>query len=111
MSSASVLSTEKEFDWSNSPGEFLISEQQWDAISKLVDMTPRERQVSGLLLTGITRDKIALELGIAFRTVRFHMEILHEKLHVRTRVDFVLRLIQLRDFVTSNPSIVEKTKA
>lgn len=105
-----LLATRGKFDWSNQPGAILISADQWDVISRLVEMTPREIQVSNLLFTGMTRNEIAEELGIATRTVRFHMEVLHEKLQVNTRVELVLRLIQLRDFVIANPSVAVKTK-
>lgn len=105
-----TVKTKGHFDWSNEPGQVLISTEQWTVISKIVEMTPREMQISGLLFTGMTRNEIAEKLKIAPRTVRFHMEVLHEKLQVNTRVEFVLRLIQLRDFVSSNPAVAASMK-
>lgn len=90
-------------DWARSPGEALITPPQWQKISQFVEMSTREIQISNLLFAGMTRVGIANELGITTRTVRFHMESLHEKLHVKSRVELVLRLVQLRDFLTANP--------
>lgn len=98
-----MMTTGGSIDWSQSPGESLITPHQWSKISQLVEMSPREIQISNLLFAGLTRVEIAEELGITPRTVRFHMESLHEKLKVKTRVELVLRLVQLRDFLTTNP--------
>ncbi len=59
----------------------------------------REGQVCRLLFEGHKRDQIAEMLGISPRTVRYHLESLHKKLKVNTRVGLVLRMVQLRDFL------------
>ncbi len=102
MNATLVLATINSIDWSKSPGENLVSEQQWAAISRLVDMTPREIETCQFLFAGQKRGEIACELGISERTVRFHMESIHDKLQVKNRVDLILRLIQLRDYVIAN---------
>lgn len=96
-----MMTTGDAIDWSQSPGEGLITPHQWSRISQLVEMSTREIQISNLLFAGLTRAEIADELGIRPRTVRFHMESLHDKLKVKTRVELVLRLVQLRDFIAA----------
>jgi len=97
-----MMTTGNAIDWCQSPGEGLITPRQWSKISQFVEMSTREVQISHLLFAGMTRVEIAGELGISPRTVRFHMESLHEKLQVKSRVELVLRLVQLRDFLSVN---------
>ena len=47
-------------------------------------LTPREREVWGLLSTGASRAAIARELGISYYTVRNHLDRIHEVLGVAT---------------------------
>ncbi len=75
----------------------LISSEQWADISAAASLSPRECEVIKRLLTGNTRDKIANALQIKPRTVRQHMESIHQKLNVTNRVELVLRIIQIRD--------------
>ena len=68
-------------------------------------MSLREQQVCKLLFDGLTRQKIAEQIGISNRTVRHHMEQIHIKLNASNRVGVVLRIIQLRDLLSSSPLI------
>lgn len=52
-------------------------------------LTPREREVLGLLRTGATTATIAEELGISTATVRNHLQNVFAKLGVHTRVEAV----------------------
>ena len=88
-----------EFEWTNRPGEILISESDWDAVKEYAKLSNRENQVCRLLFEWRKRDEIAEILCISPRTVRFHLETLHKKLKVHTRVGLVLRIIQLRDYL------------
>lgn len=92
-------STSQNFEWTDRPGEYLISDPEWAAVKSYARLSMRESQVSRLLFEGHKRDHIAEMLGISPRTVRYHLESLHKKLKVNTRVGLVLRLIQLRDFL------------
>ena len=68
-------------------------------------MSRREQDVCKLLFDGLTRQKIAEQMDISNRTVRHHMEQIHVKLNVSNRVGVVLKIIQLRDLLSSAPLI------
>lgn len=91
--------TERAFEWTDRPGENLISDSEWLAVKNYARLSMREGQVCRLLFEGNKRDEIAEMLGISPRTVRYHLESLHKKLKVNTRVGLVLRMVQLRDFL------------
>lgn len=78
------------------PSAGLMPEAKWCVVAEIAGLTPRELQVAKLLFRGLTRQQIANELSVKIRTVRHHLESLHEKLHVSNRVGVVLRIIQIR---------------
>lgn len=57
--------------------------------------TAREREVLQHLAKGLTNAQIAHTLGIAERTVRFHIENLFSRLQVDNRVEAVMKAIRL----------------
>jgi len=75
----------------------LMSAAQWEHVVGAAQLTPRERQVTQLLLDGHTRDEIAEKLGLKPRTVRQHMKNLHSKFQVTNRIGVAMRVISLRD--------------
>ena len=54
-------------------------------------MTPRELEVLARMATGLSNRAIAAELGIAYTTVRGHVQAVLEKLDARSRFDAVAR--------------------
>jgi len=60
-------------------------------------LTPRERDVLGLLLDGYQNKMIAYELGISQRTVEVHRARMMRRLHVKTFAELV-RLAVVSDF-------------
>jgi DNA-binding NarL/FixJ family response regulator len=54
-------------------------------------LTPRERQILGMLAEGMTARRIAFRLQIAERTVEKHTSNLYRKFHVGSRVEAVER--------------------
>jgi two-component system response regulator NreC len=52
-------------------------------------LTPREREILGLLANGYTNREAAVELDISVRTVETHRASILAKLRVRTRADLV----------------------
>jgi DNA-binding CsgD family transcriptional regulator len=54
-------------------------------------LSPREREVLGLLSQGLTSTAIAARLGLSEATVRTHVEHMRVKLGVRTRAALVAR--------------------
>jgi len=57
-------------------------------------LTPREQQVLELLARGCANKEIAARLGIAERTVKFHMSTVFEKLGAGNRTEAVTRAVQ-----------------
>ncbi|MDY7041810.1 MAG: LuxR C-terminal-related transcriptional regulator [Chloroflexota bacterium] len=58
-------------------------------------MTDRELEVLRLVAKGWTNARIALELDVTERTVRFHLESLFARLEVDNRVEAVVKAIRL----------------
>ncbi len=59
------------------------------------DLSEREKQVLAALRAGMRDDAIAASLGIAVRTVRFHINNAREKLGCRTRAEAIVRAVAL----------------
>jgi DNA-binding NarL/FixJ family response regulator len=62
--------------------------EEASAVSKL---SPRERQVFGLLCEGAKLNGIAEALGIKFSTVNTHQKSIYKKLGVNTRAECIIR--------------------
>ena len=90
------------WNWPETPGQQLLSSDQWEKLSLLLNLSDSERQVCRLMMDGQTRVSIASQMGIKVRTVRQHLEQLHLKLRVTNRVGLVLRVIQIRDSLASD---------
>ncbi|WKZ38334.1 MAG: helix-turn-helix transcriptional regulator [Anaerolineales bacterium] len=56
-------------------------------------LSNREKDVLKLLMRGQSNKQIALSLGIAVRTVEFHLKSIYVKLNVRSRVELILKLV------------------
>lgn len=55
------------------------------------ELSDREREVLELLSQGMADKQIAGELQISSRTVRFHLEHIYAKLHVRSRIEAAVK--------------------
>ncbi len=60
-----------------------------------VALTPRERDVLGLLAEGLSNKRAARELGVSESTVKFHVQAIYSKLGVQSRTAAVTRGLQL----------------
>jgi DNA-binding NarL/FixJ family response regulator len=58
-------------------------------------VTPREREVLGLMAEGMASRDIAARLGISYTTVRAHLRSIDEKLDVHSKVEAVLKAREL----------------
>jgi DNA-binding CsgD family transcriptional regulator len=57
-------------------------------------LTPREREVLGLLVQGLTDQQVADALGISARTVEKHVSAVLQKLGARNRTEAVARALE-----------------
>lgn len=63
--------------------------QQQELSGRLARLTPRERQVLGLLASGMLNKQIAAELGASEKTIKVHRGRVMEKMQVRTATALV----------------------
>jgi len=64
-----------------------------------VDLSPREREVLELLAEGLPDKEIAAKLGLSTPTVRFHLQHIYSKLHVRSRTEAALKHLAVKPSV------------
>lgn len=57
-------------------------------------LTPREREVLGLLADGLSNRAIGTRLGISAHTVKFHVDALLDKLAARSRTQVVVKAVR-----------------
>jgi DNA-binding NarL/FixJ family response regulator len=62
-----------------------------DAASEVENLSPREREILDLLTQGFADKEIADKLGVKHGTVRWHLQHVYEKLHVRSRTEAALK--------------------
>lgn len=58
----------------------------------LSDLTPREQEVTQLILEGKSNKEIASSLFVSERTVEFHLQNIYNKFQVKSRIELVLKL-------------------
>ena len=61
--------------------------------SEMEKLTEREQEVLALLAKGFLYKEIAEQLGISLHTVRGHVHLVYEKLHVQSRTEAVLKYL------------------
>jgi DNA-binding NarL/FixJ family response regulator len=64
------------------------------APKETAQLTPRQEEILRLLARGFVAKEIALQLGISFDTVRFHLKDIYAKLHVRSKTEAVLKYLK-----------------
>ena len=70
---------------------FQESPQPANAAPEMEDLSPREREILELLTQGFPDKEIADRLGVKHGTVRWHLQHIYEKLHVRSRTEAALK--------------------
>lgn len=74
-----------------------------DVRHRLAALTPREREVMGLVVGGLMNKQIAHELGMSIKTVKVHRARVMAKMNVRTIADLVR--------AASQPGVTEAGRA
>ncbi|MGA7270111.1 MAG: helix-turn-helix transcriptional regulator [Acidimicrobiia bacterium] len=59
-------------------------------------LTPREREVTGLIARGYTYRETAAELGISVKTLENHISNIFRKVHVTTRSELTRYVYEVR---------------
>jgi LuxR family maltose regulon positive regulatory protein len=59
-------------------------------------LSEREKEVLMLLGSGLTRDEIASELTVSFRTVKTHIQNIYQKLDVNSKIAALKKAEQLK---------------
>lgn len=62
-----------------------------DMASEVENLSPREREILELLTQGFADKEIADRLGVKHGTVRWHLQHVYEKLHVRSRTEAAMK--------------------
>lgn len=71
--------------------------ERFDSVVRpTVNLTPREREISALIVNGQTCKEIGRKLSISYRTVEVHRARLMKKLHAKNSAELVSRIIILR---------------
>ncbi|MGE3313428.1 MAG: response regulator [Limisphaerales bacterium] len=69
-----------------------FQESSTPALGDAAVLSPREREIVGLLAKGYLYKEIADRLGLSVETIRTHIHNTYKKLHVRTRTEAVMKL-------------------
>jgi DNA-binding NarL/FixJ family response regulator len=62
------------------------------APAEIAELSPREREILELVAQGFADKEIADKIGVRHGTVRWHLQHVYEKLHVRSRTEAVVKL-------------------
>lgn len=68
--------------------------EQLEIVRRMGSLTPREREVMGLVVTGLTSKEIARKLGASPRTIEIHRTKVMEKMQADTLADLVRMYLQ-----------------
>jgi ATP/maltotriose-dependent transcriptional regulator MalT len=73
---------------------------------KATTITPRQREVVGLIAAGCSNDEVGERLGISPRTAKAHCDVLRQKLGVtrRRQIPIAYRLLTGEDPLPAAPS-------
>jgi DNA-binding CsgD family transcriptional regulator len=69
-----------------------LTEEEWNRLAELLQLTPRERDIVRRLLLGESEARAGLSLGISNHTVHTHLGRIYRKLEVRSAAGLILRV-------------------
>lgn len=67
--------------------------------------TPKEKQVLSLLVSGDSSHQMALSLGIARRTLQFHLKNIYRKTGAKNRQEAIVRILELEEVSVNRRSL------
>ena len=67
--------------------------------AEMEDLSPREREILGLVAEGLPNKTIAERVGLTDGTVRWHLRHVYHKLHVRSRTEAALKFRAVKTVV------------
>lgn len=70
----------------------LFCEVAWARIARQLELSPRQAQIARCLLADLSDEEIARSLGLAWNTIRCHVQRLHEKLGAHSRLQLATRI-------------------
>jgi DNA-binding NarL/FixJ family response regulator len=77
------------------PCEEFVAPSDWENIACAMHLTPRELQVARSLFEDRGRKSIARQLECNLQTVRAHIDRIFEKLAVKSRMQFTMRVVRV----------------
>ena len=77
-------------------------------MNSIKKLSEREKQVSDLVMQGMSNKQIALQLRISERTVEFHLNNIYTKLQIGSRVELAIHLLKATG-VENKADLVEST--
>ena len=75
-----------------SNGDGLFCEKAWAGIADRLELSPRQMEVARYVLADQSDGEIARALGLSRGTIHTHVDRLHEKLHVHSRVQLATQV-------------------
>lgn len=73
----------------------VMSRQELHGVCEELRLAPRQRDIAGCLLRGMSDKQIAQTIGISLPTVRTHLSRMFEKFKVTDRTQLVLRFVHV----------------
>lgn len=77
----------------HTPGQGLLSNSEWRGIARSLSLSQREFDIARAIFDDASEETIARELKISRNTVHTHFTRLYRKLHVSSRVEAVVRIM------------------
>lgn len=100
MSAAEIVDAIQEVRGGGSPMSMQIARKVVDHFhairnpnSDMEKLSPKEQEVLALLARGFLYKQIADQIGISLNTVKTHVRVIYEKLHVQTRTEAVVKFM------------------
>jgi len=69
--------------------------KQWDYLSRIWHLTPREVEVARLVCDGLDNEQIGKKLHIAYNTVRAHLGNIFRKVGIKGKAGIILEFIEI----------------